>query len=200
VVTRDYGLFSTEKSIPINRIVMLRITSHRNKSSTSYGVEIVTRDAETIALMRPSSRSQAELVKSGAELVINDRPGKSGLPVQESSPIAAFFMTLFGLGLGSLSFLMLQTARLDFDLDRSTIRYTRFRFPLRPVRRTLRANEVHGARVVSRVGSKGRTYYEVVLTLDGEVLALVSGGGGSEARHEEAARRINTVLERMHET
>ena len=68
------------------------------------------------------------------------------------------------------------------------------------MRRTFKLDEVHGARVIARVGSKGRTYYETTLTLDGEVLALVSGGGGSEARHEGTARRINTILETMRES
>lgn len=198
VVVRKYGPIATRQELPAHTIASAVVTSHSGKNGTRYGVALRTMDGDSIALMRPGSHGYAELVRSGVESVLNASPGATGVPVEESSPVAAFFMALMGIGLGSITLLFTRSARLEFDLDRARVHYSRQRWPLRTVRRTFDSSDLIRARVAARPGGKGGTIYETALVVRGEPdFVLVSGGGGSEKRNEAAAARINAALEKM---
>jgi len=200
-VRRDYLLLTTEQRLPIHHIHQLQISSHSSKSATKYGVRVLLKDGEGVALIRPTSRATAELVKSGIELVALDpRPGSSGLPLQDRSRFAALFFLVVGLGFGALVLLVMQWARLEFDFRRGTIKHTLFRFPLRPTRRVFRLEEVKRARVIASAGSRGSVSYETALVLDqGPDFVILSIGGGDEARNEASVAQINSMLAKMRE-
>lgn len=198
VVLRDYGLVTTRQELPAQDIVSVHVTSHSGKNGTNYGVSLRMRAGDTVALMRPGSHGYAERTRSGVEAVLNPALGSTGVLVQDSSPVAAFFMGLMGVGIGAMTLLFTRSARLEFDLDRARVHYTRQRWPLRPARRTFALAELTRARVVARPGGRGGTIYETALGVRGEAdFILVSGGGGSEKRNEAAVAKINAMLEKM---
>lgn len=198
VIVREYGPLTTHQTFPLNQINNVVVKSHSGKNRTTYSVALqMTYGAEQI--LRAGDKSYAELTrKVVADFVEGRAVSPSKIPLDASSPITAGFMSLFSIAIGLASFLVLGSARLEVDLDRSTVKYVRSRFPRRPVTRTLRAEEIHAARVTSRPGSKGGTIYGVSLDLaDGEVLELVPGGGGNKKRPEVAAAEFNALLARM---
>lgn len=200
-ILRHYGPFTTHEVVPINDIHSVSIKSHTSKNSTTYSTIFLLKDTSKIQLTRPGPVGIADATKLAVEKAAFDRePGTTTLHIQDPAPFSPFFFALIATGLGALSLVFTRTARLEFDLDRGTIAYTRVRWPLRPVRRRFRAEEVKRARVVARPGSKGATIYEVALVIEGEPdLVLIAQGGGSEKRHEEKAAEINGHLARLHE-
>ncbi len=200
-VLRHYGPLTTHQAIPIQNIHSVSITAHKTKNTTNYAAVLFTKSSETIQLMRATARHIADARRLAVEQVVFDRmPGTQRLFIDESVPVMGAFFALLGLGLAALSLMFFRSARLEFDFDRGAVRYTRLRWPLRPVRRTLRADEVKRARVTARPGSKGSAVYGVALVLDDETdLELLSQGGGGEQHHQRAADAINAHLAKLHE-
>lgn len=114
------------------------------------------------------------------------------------STIGGGAMAVVAVTIGLFSLMILGWARLAFDLDQDRVVYTRHRFPLRPITRTLRGEDVQCARVTSRTGNRGRTLYSVSLDLvGGEELALLPGASTDKTRHYDAANKINTLLAQL---
>jgi len=201
VLVREYGPFTTRRTFPLDGIRSVDVRAHSSKSSTTYSVDFTLSDGTREQLSRSGKRPRAELDRAViADFLEGRAASPSTMPLDEPSPLAALAMAAFALGIGAVSLLLFGSARLDFDLDRGTIRYTRHRLPLRPLRRTLRAEDVVRARLTARPGSKGSTIFGVSLDLrGGEELPLVPGGGGNESRPTTAVEHINAVLARMRE-
>lgn len=200
-VLRHYGPLTTREAIPIQNIHSVSITAHKTKNSTNYAAVLFTKQGETVQLMRATQRPVADARRLAVEKVVfNPEPGTEKLFIQESVPAMGVFFALLGVGLAALSLMFLRSARLEFDFHRGAVRYTRVRWPLRPVRRTLRAAEIKRARVTARPGSKGSTMYGVALVIDGESdLELLNQGGGGEQHNQRAVDEINAHLAKLHE-
>jgi hypothetical protein len=201
VLVREYGPIATRTVFPLDAIGHVDVKGHSSKGGTKYSVDLTMRDGEHFQLSRAGNRNFAELTRTVvADFVEGRAASPTRIPIDESSPFGGFAIALCALVIGTFSLLILGSARLAFDLDRDRIEYTRRRFPLRPVHRTLRGEDVQCARVTSRPGSKGRTLYSVSLDLvGGEELPLLRGASGDKTRHYDAANKINTLLAKLRE-
>jgi hypothetical protein len=200
-VLRHYGPITTHQALPINAIHSVSVSSHRAKNSTNYATILVLKGQDTVQLMRAGARGAADARRVAVDKAAFDpQPGTSTVHTDDAAPISGLFLALLATGLAAMSLLFTRSARLEFDFDRGTVAYKKSRWPLPPVRRTLRADEVKRALVTSRPGSKGGTVYEVELDLaHGPNLVLVGQGGGTEKRHKEAEAAINALLAKLHE-
>jgi hypothetical protein len=201
VLVREYGPIITRRSFPLDGIRSVEVRAHPGKGSTSYSVDLTLIDGTHEQLSRNGKRARAELDRTViADFLEGRAVSPATTPLDEPSPLAALAMAAFAIGIGAFSLLFFGSARLEFDLDRGTIRYTRSRFPLRPLRRSLRAEDVVRARLTARPGSKGSTIFGVSLDLrGGEVLSLVPSGGSNESRPTTAVEQINTLLAKTRE-
>jgi hypothetical protein len=202
VLVREYGPLSTRTVFPLDSIAQVEIRGHSSKSGTKYSVDLALRNGEHFQLSRAGNRNYAELTRTVvADFVEGRAASPTNIPIDEASPFGGLVMALFSIAIGTFSLLLLGYARLEFDLDGDRILYERRRFPLRAVRRTLRAEDVQCARVTQRPGSKGGTLYSVSIALaGGEELPLLGRAGSSDkSRHYDVANRINTILAKIRE-
>ncbi|MGZ3423763.1 MAG: hypothetical protein ACXVEE_38225 [Polyangiales bacterium] len=201
VLVREYGPVATRETYPLDAIQSVAIKGHSGKGGSTYSVDLAMRDGTRTQLSRAGSRHLAEVtLKEISDFLDGRAASPSKIPIDDPSPILALMMGLFSIAIGAFSFLILGSARLEFDFDGDKIHYTRRRFPLRPERRTLRGEDVQCARVTARPGSKGGTIYGIALDLEGGAsLALLRGGSSNKARHYDAANEINTLLAKLRE-
>lgn len=197
-VRRDYGPITTHEAVPILAIRSVVVTTTRNKGRTTYGLDLVAED-RAVTILKRASLPAAESIRGRVLTMIRpEPPGTESLLVQEGNPVQAGLFLLPGAFMAFVLLSMFRTARLDLHLDRGTIVFTRHRWPLSPVQRTFRLDEVDRARLDARPGSKGSTLYEVRLVLrDGEEIALVPHGSGSESRVTQTVTEINQHLRAM---
>jgi hypothetical protein len=197
-IERRYGPIATHEAVPIGSISDVRVTRHKNKNSITHGVSLVT-PSDAISLIRPGREDDAIALAAAVRGIVNKpEDGSDTLDLQGADPLMALFFAAFSVGLALLALTITRSARLDFDLDRRTIDYTRFRWPLRPVRRRFNADQVVRARVTAKPGSKARTIFGVALVVKDEPdLELISGGSSNEKPHEETATKINGLLTRL---
>jgi hypothetical protein len=195
------GPIVTHDRIPIASITSVALESHAQKSGTKYTVVLATTEGRSVLSWREQPFASAHEKEAAIRaFLIDARAPSLALTIDEPQPFTSLFMGLFSLGLASIVAVLLVSARLEFDFDRRVIRYTRVRWPLRPIRRTLRGEEIARATVHAKPGSKGGTVYQVALVLaDGGDLPLVGGSSGGEKHHERTAQRINALLDRMKE-
>lgn len=197
-VRRSYGPITTHEAVPILSIRSVVVTSARNKGHTTYGLDLVAED-RAVTILKRTNLAVAESMRGRVLVMIRpEPPGTDSLAVQEGNPVQAALFLLPGAFIAFVLLSMFRTARLDLHLDRGTLVFTRTRWPLSPVQRTLRLDEVDRARLDARPGSKGSTLYEVRLVLrDGEEIALVPHASGSESRVAQTVTEINQHLHAM---
>lgn len=197
-VRRSYGPITTHEAVPIPSIRSVVVTSARDKGHTTYGLDLVAED-RAVTILKRASLPVAESMRGRVLSMIRpEPPGTDALLLQEGSATYAGLILLPGAFVAFVLLSMFRTARLELHLDRGTIVFTRHRWPLSPLQRTLRLDEVDRARLDARPGSKGSTLYEVRLVLrDGEEIALVPHASGSESRVARTVTEINQHLQTM---
>ncbi len=195
-IVRHYGPITTREGVPIGTVHSVTIASHSNKNSTTYSAVLFTKTSQRIALMRPTSRAEAESTRAAIERLVFDRtPGKRSIPIEGPAPFLALFALLMGTGLLAMPMLFNQSARLELDFERDEVRVTKHHFPLRPERRTIPAGDLRRAAVAVYPGSKGPTYgVELELARGGNVFLAGHGNGGSEKRARQKVDEINALL------
>jgi hypothetical protein len=190
-VLRTYVALDTRDTFARDQVRAVVVTSHRGKSSTTYGVAIHTANGRVLALIRPGRNKEAVEIQQAVVDVIEKRTGGRQL---EALSLWSLCLFVFGAGLFAMPLAFTARARLEFDFDRGEVRHTLHRWPRRRQDRVFDARKVSAARVRARTGQRGEMIYELMLD---EV--SVAGSGGGEKRNAVAARQINEYLERMRE-
>ena len=194
-VRRSWGPFTRRTAVPIERVQGVVVNTHRGKNNSSFSVDLVSKEGSSIELLRPTSRTTAESMRTRVLAALRDpEPGETTLPTQESAPVGGFFVGLLSLAIWSVMLLFTRTARVEVDLHRRVLRFHGQRFPFPPVRRTFRLDEVESAFLRVTYSSKGGASYEPVLILrDGEHFGTIGNSVGTQAR----GRRVVEELERV---
>lgn len=194
-VRRSWGPFTRGTTVSIDRVQGVVVNTHRGKNNSSFSVELVSKDGSSIELLRPTSRTTAESMRTRVLAALRDRePGETTLPTQESAPVGGFFVGLLALGIWSVMLLFTRTARVEVDFNRRVLHFHLQRLPFPPRRRTFRLDEVESAFLRVTYSSKGGASYEPILILrDGEHFGTIGNSVSTQAR----GRRFVEDLERV---
>lgn len=197
-VRRSWGPFTRRTTVPIQWVQGVMVNTHRGKNSSSYSVTLLSKERSPIELLRPTTRALAESTRTRTlDAIRNPEPGETTLLTQESAPVGGFFLGLLSLVVGGLALLFTRTARVEVDFNRKVLHFRRQRFPLPPLRRTFRLDEIDTPFLHVTHSAKGGASYEPVLILkNGEHFGTVGNSVATEAR----ARRFVGELERVIKT
>ena len=197
VMVREYGPYESRRIFLVRNVTSITIVTHSGKS-TNYGVSVRLRDGTAFPVMRPAGRVAAQTVHTNVSRAVATAASATSVSIEEPSIFSAALFAMMSLAFLFLAAMLNAKARLQLDFTRKTIDYTRMRWPFKSITRRLQAADVERACVATRIGSKGRTVYELALAIRGEGdLILVTGGGASEKRTKAAAAELNALLSKL---
>jgi hypothetical protein len=201
VITRDYGIFTTHREIPLTRIRTAIVEETRAKNRTLYTTTLLLDDAEKVPVGRPRASDQdaqvsrvelARFLDEPTDTSFGYRyaPQRLGLSAALGAIIVAFVF--------ALALVLLQRMEIVVDGVGGRFLVVHRRWPLTPIEHDFELTHVLGARVET-VGFGGRKQHFVVIDrVAAEPLPLFgSTSGGDRAHHERSARAISEAIARV---
>lgn len=198
VATTMPVLGQSTQIVPLASIRDVRLTSKSSKKGTSWTVVLVTTSGELpLSLAGATDRAQRERVAAQLREFLGDPAHPSiDLIYDVGDPRAGYFLFLMFVPLLVIA-IVFRRVDLEFEWGLGRLRIQRRRWPLRRRTDSYALDDVRGARVNARPGSKGGAIYSVVVDLvSGGDVALTTAGSSSEGEHRRTADEVNARLRR----